>query len=289
MSNSPRQQVDKMVVGTFDTSQEIDTKDQSPTGTLVANGPVVLGNVKQFGNDYSGVLNVSSDSCEQIPFDQQPKLDVKLAGKFDGNVKIEGDKKTDFALEVSGGSNQVLKVHGDAIFTAISPQLLSSRFKDKADQLPAKPFDIKHPIKDGYRLRHVSLEGPESGVYYRGRLKGSNIIELPSYWRGLVHEDSITVQLQPIGKNQSLVIESFSNEFITIEIGANQDFLTGEILIDCFYHVYGERKDVNPLLVEYEGDEYPDPNFDKKCKIPLEDRNFADPKYRFPRNVTTND
>ena len=289
MSNSPRQQVDKIVVGTFDTSQEIDTKDQSPTGTLVANGPVVLGNVKQFGNDYSGVLNVSSDSCEQIPFDQQPKLDVKLAGKFDGNVKIEGDKKTDFALEVSGGSNQVLKVHGDAIFTAISPQLLSSRFKDKADQLPAKPFDIKHPIKDGYRLRHVSLEGPESGVYYRGRLKGSNIIELPSYWRGLVHEDSITVQLQPIGKNQSLVIESFSNEFITIEIGANQDFLTGEILIDCFYHVYGERKDVNPLLVEYEGDEYPDPNFDKKCKIPLEDRNFADPKYRFPRNVTTND
>ena len=289
MSNSPRQQCDKIVVGTFDTSQEIDTKDQSPTGTLVANGPVVLGNVKQFGNDYSGVLNVSSDSCEQIPFDQQPKLDVKLAGKFDGNVKIEGDKKTEFALEVSGGSNQVLKVHGDAIFTAISPQLLSSRFKDKADQLPAKPFDIKHPIKDGYRLRHVSLEGPESGVYYRGRLKGSNIIELPSYWRGLVHEDSITVQLQPIGKNQSLVIESFSNEFITIEIGANQDFLTGEILIDCFYHVYGERKDVNPLLVEYEGDEYPDPNFDKKCKIPLEDRNFADPKYRFPRNVTTND
>ena len=289
MSNSPRQQCDKIVVGTFDTSQEIDTKDQSPTGTLVANGPVVFGNVKQFGNDYSAVLNVSSDSCEQIPFDQQPKLDVKLAGKFDGNVKIEGDKKTDFALEVSGGSNQVLKVHGDAIFTAISPQLLSSRFKDKADQLPAKPFDIKHPIKDGYRLRHVSLEGPESGVYYRGRLKGSNIIELPSYWRGLVHEDSITVQLQPIGKNQSLVIESFSNEFITIEIGANQDFLTGEILIDCFYHVYGERKDVNPLLVEYEGDEYPDPNFDKKCKIPLEDRNFADPKYRFPRNVTTND
>ena len=289
MSNSPRQQVDKIVVGTFDTSQEIDTKDQSPTGTLVANGPVVLGNVKQFGNDYSGVLNVSSDSCEQIPFDQQPKLDVKLAGKFDGNVKIEGDKKTDFALEVSGGSNQVLKVHGDAIFTAISPQLLSSRFKDKADQLPAKPFDIKHPIKDGYRLRHVSLEGPESGVYYRGRLKGSNIIELPSYWRGLVHEDSITVQLQPIGKNQDLVIESFNNEFITIEIGANQDFLTGEILIDCFYHVYGERKDVNSLMVEYEGDEYPDPNFDKKCKIPLEDRNFADPKYRFPRNVTTND
>ena len=280
-------QTDKLIVGTNDVSYT--APDISPTGTAILNGPVVCGKVNKTQNNYEGVLNVSSNSVPQLPGNRQPVLDVNLAGKFDGNVKIEGDDKTEFALEVSGGSNQVLKVHGDAIFTAISPQLLSSRFKDKADQLPAKPFDIKHPIKDGYRLRHVSLEGPESGVYYRGRLKGSNIIELPSYWRGLVHEDSITVQLQPIGKNQSLVIESFSNEFITIEIGANQDFLTGEILIDCFYHVYGERKDVNPLLVEYEGDEYPDPNFDKKCKIPLEDRNFADPKYRFPRNVTTND
>ena len=279
----------KLVVGRDISKPDGDSRGElSPVGTAILNGPVVCGKVNKTHNDYVGVLNVSSDSVPQHP-NRQPVLDVKLAGKFDGNVKIEGNDKTDFALEVSGGSNQVLKVHGDAIFTAISPQLLSSRFKDKADLLPAKPFDIKHPIKDGYRLRHVSLEGPESGVYYRGRLKGSNIIELPSYWRGLVHEDSITVQLQPIGKNQDLVIESFNNEFITIEIGANQDFLTGEILIDCFYHVYGERKDVNPLLVEYEGDEYPDPNFDKKCKIPLEDRNFADPKYRFPRNVTTND
>ena len=287
MSNSPRQQCDKIVVGTFDTSQEIDTKDQSPTGTLVANGPVVLGNVKQFGNDYSAVLNVSSDSCEQIPFDQQPKLDVKLAGKFDGNVKIEGDDKTEFALEVSGGSNQVLKVHGDAIFTAISPQLLSSRFKDKADQLPAKPFDIKHPIKDGYRLRHISLEGPESGVYYRGRLKGSNIIELPSYWRGLVYEDSITVQLQSIGKHQNLVIESFNSSYVVIELGANQDFLTNEILIDCFYHVYAERKDINPLIVEYEGkkcSDYPDPNHHS---INESERNYNDPNYRGDRNTIT--
>ena len=31
-----------------------------------------------------------------------------------------------------------------------------------------------------------------------------------------------------------------------------------------FYHVYGERKDINPLIVEYEGnswEDYPDPNY----------------------------
>jgi len=284
----PQSDVNKIVVG-IDVSRPNGEPDKSPTGTSVLNGPVICGDVKKTQNDYEGVLNVSSDSVVQLINDQQPKLDVKLAAKIDGNVKIEGDKKTEFALEVSGGSNQVLKVHGDAIFTAISPQLLSSRFKDKADQLPAKPFDIKHPIKDGYRLRHVSLEGPESGVYYRGRLKGSNIIELPSYWRGLVHEDSITVQLQPIGKNQNLVIESFNSEYIVIEIGANQDFLTNEILIDCFYHVYAERKDINPLIVEYEGDsweDYPDPNFNPN-KVDDDKKTYNDPQFSGPPNTIT--
>ena len=95
------------------------------------------------------------------------------------------------------------------------------------------------------------------------RLKGSNIIELPSYWRGLVDENTITVQLQSIGKHQNLVIESFNSGYVVIEVGANQDFLTGEILIDCFYHVYAERKDGEKLIPEYEGtniDDYPGDN-----------------------------
>ena len=270
MANLPRQQVDKIVVGTFDTSQEINTKDQSPTGTLVANGPVVFGNVKQFGNDYSAVLNVSSDSCEQIPFDQQPKLDVKLALNSDGNVKINGDTKTAFAFDVTGdtlltGNEHITcKVTTDSTINAVGNINGGSVTDSGGNTLSAKKdFDIIHPTKEGWRLRHVCLEGPEAGVYYRGRLKGSNIIELPSYWKGLVDENTITVQLQSIGKHQNLVVESFNNEYVVIEIGANQNFLTNEILIDCFYHVYGERKDGEKLIPEYEGtsiDDYPGDN-----------------------------
>ena len=41
---------------------------------------------------------------------------------------------------------------------------------------PAKSFDIEHPTKGkGHRLRYVSLEGPEIGVYVRGVLKGDNV------------------------------------------------------------------------------------------------------------------
>ena len=271
MSNSPRQQVDKIVVGTFDTSQEIDTKDQSPTGSLVANGPVVCGNVKQFGNDYSGVLNVSSDSCEQIPFDQQPKLDVKLALNSDGNVKINGDTKTANALDVTGdtlltGNEHITgKVTTDSTINAAGNINGGSVTDTEGNVLSAKKdFDIIHPTKEGWRLRHVCLEGPEAGVYYRGRLKESNVIQLPDYWKGLVDEDTITVQLQPIGSNQNLVIESFNNEFIVIaEDLTNTNLITDLSTIDCFYHVYGERKDGEKLIVEYEGtsiDDYPGDN-----------------------------
>ena len=53
------------------------------------------------------------------------------------------------------------------------------------------------------KLRHGSLEGPENGVYIRGRLKDNNTIELPDYWTGLVDEKTITVNLTPIGRKGS--------------------------------------------------------------------------------------
>mgnify|MGYP003132716577 FL=1 len=33
------------------------------------------------------------------------------------------------------------------------------------------PFDMPHPNKEGWRLRHVCIEGPEIAVYFRGRVK----------------------------------------------------------------------------------------------------------------------
>ena len=83
----------------------------------------------------------------------------------------------------------------------------------------SKLFDIKHPTKgEGHRLAHGSLEGPELGVYYRGRLKDSTRIDLPSYWKDLVDEDSVTVQLQPIGdRHFHLNVVEFTNQFVTIK------------------------------------------------------------------------
>ena len=105
-----------------------------------------------------------------------------------------------------------------------------------------KSFIIPHPTKPGMRLRYTSLEGPENGVYLRGELKGSNVIELPDYWTGLVDDKTITVHLTPIG-NKTIFVK---------EIRDNKVFVVARLFqkIHCFYSVWAERKDVPKLKVE---------------------------------------
>ena len=121
--------------------------------------------------------------------------------------------------------------------------------------IPNQPFDLNHPSKEGWRLRYACIEGPEVGVYYRGRLRNQTQIALPYYWKDLVNTQSISVQIQPIRAHQDIIVKRWDEEFIYLQ--AN-----GGLPIDCFYHVYAERKDINPLHVEYEGEtweDYPDP------------------------------
>jgi hypothetical protein len=105
-----------------------------------------------------------------------------------------------------------------------------------------KSFVIPHPTKPGMKLRYGSLEGPENGVYVRGRLRaGEKIIQLPDYWEGLVDQDTYTVNLTPIGKHQDLYVEHIASDHIVVG-GEN---------IDCFYTVFAERNDVEKLEVEF--------------------------------------
>ena len=118
----------------------------------------------------------------------------------------------------------------------------------------SKLFDIPHPTKEKKRLVHACLEGPENGVYVRGRLTGKNVIELPDYWRGLVDPASITVNLTQIGSSQDLIVDKIewgSKVFIRSGTASN---------IDCYYTVNATRKDVAPIEVEQdvvEGKTYP--------------------------------
>ncbi len=119
-----------------------------------------------------------------------------------------------------------------------------------------KDFDIPHPTKEGHRLRHVCLEGPEAGVYIRGKLKGTTIT-VPEYWKGLVDEETISVSLTPIGSYQELYVKS-------IEWGRRIEIRNASGgPIECFYLIQGERKDGEKLIAEYKGtsiEDYPGNN-----------------------------
>ena len=121
------------------------------------------------------------------------------------------------------GTTQVASLTGAGLFTAVS-----------------KSFDIQHPTKPDMRLRYGSLEGPENGVYVRGNTK-ENIIELPEVWMGLVDESTITVSLTSVGEFQEVYLEKIEGNKIYI----------GGIVKELSYVIFGERKDVDKLIVEY--------------------------------------
>ena len=107
-----------------------------------------------------------------------------------------------------------------------------------------KSFVIDHPTKPNMKLRYGSLEGPENGVYVRGKLVDENIINLPDYWTGLVDDSTITVNLTPIGKQCNLFVDKIEKNKIYIKCGIFQK-------INCFYTVFAERKDIPSLKVEF--------------------------------------
>ena len=110
-----------------------------------------------------------------------------------------------------------------------------------------KSFDIPHPTKKDHRLRYVCVETPKADVYVRGKLKGSNVINLPEYWKGLVDPDSIDVVLSPIGSFQELYVEDVQwGTKVVVKNSAGGP-------INCSYVVYGERKDTESNIPEYKG------------------------------------
>ena len=114
--------------------------------------------------------------------------------KAKGNVEIEGDTNQTGNITTGGD----LTVGG---YASWSGSIVAT----------TKLFDIKHPTKEGKRLAHGCLEGPEHAVYVRGRVcNGKNIIDLPEYWDGLVDYESLTVQLTALHSHQNVIVKRIS-------------------------------------------------------------------------------
>ena len=167
----------------------------------------------------------------------------------DGNVNVKENVNVKGNVNVDGNVNVGKNVKA-------KKDVYSNNGKHKLSA--KKNFDIPHPTKEGWRLTHSCLEGPEAAVYVRGKLINTNIIKLPEYWEKLVDSDTITISVTPIGSHQNIFVKEFDSKEVVLESAEN-------IPVCCFYHIFGERIDTEKLIVEYEGDieDYPGDNSER--------------------------
>jgi len=110
-----------------------------------------------------------------------------------------------------------------------------------------KSFKIQHPLDPNKYLEHGSLEGPEHGIYQRGRAsgKGTVQVDLPDYFQ-VLSENDISVHITSRIPNNLYVSESNSKFFKVKRV--NSIFLRNEY-IEFDYFVIGERTDIK-LIIE---------------------------------------
>ena len=198
-------------------------------GAGYVEGPLQIGK----DTDYESVeatLMVGAESNT----DSETHPDNAIKAK--GNVEIEGD--TNQTGNITASENITTDAHfvGDITQTSGTPP-------------GCKLFDIQHPTKDGHRLAHACIEGPEVAVYTRGRVcNGKNVIDLPEYWDGLVDYETLTVQLTCLGSHQNVIVKRISPMERKVYLQSQ-----GGMPVDAFYHIMAQRKDVPNLVVEYEG------------------------------------
>ena len=175
---------------------------------------------------------------------------VDLSGLYTAGTGIDLSSTT-LSVDVSdfmsnGSDNRIITATGTDAMNAEANLTFDGSTLAVTGHLDAttKSFVIPHPTKENMTLRHGSLEGPEYGVYHRGRLIEENVIELPEYWAGLVDDNTISVQLTPNGSFQMLYVEKIEDNKVYVINEADEG-------IDCFYIIHGERKDIGKMEVEY--------------------------------------
>ena len=221
-------------IGTSTPQYELDVNNGASSNNIAASfGSTITSG--QYGGIHFGYSEAGNQNYRKsaIVFE-------RTDGSARGKIHILNDSATDGGSAVLTDSKLTITPDGDVGINTTTPGYKLE--VNGSFAATTKSFVIPHPTKPDMQLRYGSLEGPENGVYVRGRLKGGeNIIQLPDYWEGLVDDDTYTVTLTPVGKHQELYVEHIASDHIVVG-GEN---------IDCFYRVFAERNDVEELVVEF--------------------------------------
>jgi len=214
-------------------------------GACYQQGPNLQGSDKAFPNIWATTMVGPLQNSDSPPPIIPGTLCTGVHNPY--SLAVIGDAaifdNLDVAEDIAAGNNIVAQ---GEVMSRCGGHILSAK----------KNFDIPHPTKEGWRLRHTCPEGPSNDVYARGKVLNRTEIQLPSYWKGLVDFTTITVSLTPIGAHQDVIVKRIDEEKVYLQA-------KGGMPIDCYYHIFAERNDGEKLISEYPGEspaDYPGDN-----------------------------
>ena len=215
-------------------------------GSAGIEGPVVMGNPTTFPFPYATVNIAPLTNSDNligpiVPGALCSGVNNPYSLAVSGSAAFMGPLDT--AVNIGCGGNVLAQGH---VISNCGGHVLAAK----------KDFDIKHPSREGWRLRYVAPEAPTADVYYRGKVLNKKEIVLPLYWKDLVDWTTITVNLTPIGAHQDVIVKRIDEEKVYLQA-------QGGMPINCFFHIYGERQDCERNIAEYEGEspaDYPGDN-----------------------------
>ena len=223
----------------------VDNGGKPITGAAYLQGPVQIGQDGDFPSRWDTLMVCTLENNQS----EDPAIPCGLCTGLNNpySLGVIGDAaildNLDVSVSIAAGKDIVAQ---GEVKSRCGTHILSAK----------KNFDIKHPTKEGWRLRHTCPEGPSNDVYIRGRLTGKTEIKLPEYWKGLVNERSLSITLTAIGAHQDIIIKRWDEEKVYLQSKGNMP-------IDCFYHIFAERKDGEKLIAEDPGEtpaDYPGNN-----------------------------
>ena len=213
------------------------------TGNVTTNTAQTITGTKNFCGDIcvgSKILH-TGDSDTYFQFGNNVAYIVAgnetvLAANASEVVINEPGNSNDFRVE-SDTNTHMLFVDGSANNIGINCSTPTATLAVNGSFVATcKSFLVDNPVTGG-QLKYGVVEGNEHGVTVRGSTC-CGTIDLPAEWDWLVHEDSVTAQITPVGSLHTPYIVSQDNKQVVVCSDG------------CYnYNIYGTRKDVEPLEV----------------------------------------
>lgn len=206
------------------------------------------------GNISAGTLSTTQGKFIAYGSSSQPNLLFEGFGA-DGTARISTNSSSNRQLKIENdGASTVLGVYieGDVGIGTTTPSYKLQ--VNGSFGATTKSFRIDHPSRPNYTLEYGSLESPYHGVRLTGRgvvVKGSGVVQLPSYLKDLIHNDeNINIQITNIKHGKTIYVDeiSLNNDQFTVKVDRAKTL--GDL--EFFWTFTGTRKDVDQLVVEQE-------------------------------------